>query len=709
MTDQVCVNTIRITAAEMVQKANSGHPGAPMGLAPVAHVLFNKIMKFNPKNPKFWNRDRFVLSNGHSCALLYTMLHLSGYDLSIDDLKAFRTLNAKTPGHPESHVTPGIEVTTGPLGQGVANAVGLAMAQQHMGALYNKPGFDLFNNYVYTICGDGCLQEGVAAEAISLAGTLKLGNLIVLYDDNNIQIDGSTDLAFTENIKQRFESMGWNTLAVADGNADFDGIEKAVVEAQKLGKENSKPTLIAVKTVIGFGAKKQGTADVHGSPLGKDDLARVKAEFGLNPDASFDIQDDVYSTYKKCTTEGEKLQAEYDALYTKYTSEYPKEAKELSERMNNGGLPIDWMKSIPKYNNKVITDGIATKAADATRNTSGIVLNAFAKDIPSLVGGSADLTGSNKTALECSGSYSADKPSNRYIHFGVREHAMVAIGNGLEAYGGIIPFTATFFNFIEYAYGAVRLSALSSHKQLLIMTHDSIGLGEDGPTHQPIEAFALCRATPNMLTFRPADANEVSGAYAIALQHNGPSVLCLSRQNVNLLPTSTPSKVLQGGYVVESYTNEVSKNATQKLVLIATGTELDVATATAKYIQQQDDTIYKTINVVSMPSLEMFDEQSIEYRQSVLPLDAFVISIEPSSQTGWEKYAHRHICMNSFGASAPTPILYKNFGFDAEKISKSLVQFEAEYATVGYGNGKYPLLQAQFCQPKQQFKNIKPF
>lgn len=709
MTDQICANTIRITAAEMVQKANSGHPGAPMGLAPVAHVLFNKVMKFNPKNPKWWNRDRFVLSNGHSCALLYTMLHLSGFDLSVDDLKAFRTLGAKTPGHPETHATPGIEVTTGPLGQGIANAVGLAMAQQHLGAIYNKPGYDLFTNYVYTICGDGCLQEGVAAEAISLAGTLKLGNLILLYDDNNIQIDGSTDLAFTEDVPKRFESMGWNTLSVANGDADFDAIEKAVAEAQKLGKSNSKPTIISVKTTIGFGAKKQGTADVHGSPLGKDDLARVKAEFGLNPESSFDIQPSVYETYAACTTNGAKYQTEYDALVAKYVAEFPEQGKELTERMTQGGLPTDWTAAIPVYKNEANPDGIATKAADATRNTSGIVLNAFAAKIPALVGGSADLTGSNKTWLDCSGSYSAAKPENRYIHFGVREHAMVAIGNGLEAYGGIIPFTATFFNFIEYAYGAVRLSALSPHKHILVMTHDSIGLGEDGPTHQPIEAFALCRATPNTLTFRPADANEVSGAYAIALQHKGPSVLCLSRQNVNLLPNSTPSKVLQGGYIVDSYLNEASVNANQKLVLIATGTELDVATATAKFIQKQADSIYKTITVVSMPSCELFDEQSIEYRQSVLPLDALVISIEPSSQTGWEKYAHRHICMNSFGASAPTPLLYKHFGFDPESISKSLATFEEEYAAVGYGNGKYPLIQAQFRQAKKNFTNIKPF
>jgi transketolase len=708
MTDQVCINTIRITAAEMVQKANSGHPGAPMGLAPVAHTLFHKIMKFNPKNPKFWNRDRFVLSNGHACALLYTMLHLSGYDLSIDDLKAFRSLDSKTPGHPESHITPGIEVTTGPLGQGVANAVGLAMAQKHMAAIYNKPGFDLFNNMVYAICGDGCLQEGVASEAISLAGTLQLGNLVLLYDDNKIQIDGSTDLAFSEDIPKRFESMGWNHLVVEKGDSDFEQIFETIKQAKVLAGETNKPTVVSVKTTIGFGAKKQGTADVHGSPLGKDDLARVKAEFGVTGEA-FEISKDVHDVYASCVTKGAQYQAEYDALLAQYTEKYPTEAKELNDRMNNGGLPVDWMDSIPKYNNTVITDGIATKNADATRNTSGIVLNAFADKITSLVGGSADLTGSNKTWINSSSSYCPKNPQNRYIHFGVREHAMVAIGNGMEAYGGIIPFTATFFNFIEYAYGAVRLAALSQHKHLLIMTHDSIGLGEDGPTHQPIEAFALTRATPNTLTFRPADINEVSGAYAIALQHNGPSVFCLSRQNVNLLPTSTPSKVLKGGYIVEEYVNTTSTKATEKLVLISTGTELDVATATAKVIQACQETVYKYINVVSMPSLELFDEQSVEYRQSILPLDAFVVSIEPSSQNGWEKYAHRHISMTTFGASAPIPALYKNFGFEPTGIIASLKQFDDEYQTVGYGNGKYPLLQAQFVQPKNKYSHIKPF
>jgi len=374
------------------------------------------------------------------------MLHLSGFDVSLDDLKAFRTLNSKTPGHPETHVTPGIEVTTGPLGQGVANAVGLAMAQQHMGALYNKPGYPLFDNHVYTICGDGCLQEGVAAEAISLAGTLKLGNLVLLYDDNSIQIDGSTDLAFTENIQQRFESMGWNVLHVADGNNDLEAISSSLEEAQKLGQSTAKPTVIVVKTVIGFGAAKQGTADVHGSPLGAADLARVKAAYGLNPDQSFDINEEVYKQYAKCTEHGAQLQTAYDALLTKYATEFPALHAELHQRMTNGGLPADWMKFVPKFNNEVVTDGLKTKAADATRNTSGVVLNIFAEKIPSLVGGSADLTGSNKTWLNCSKAYTPEHPENRYIHFGVREHAMVAIGNGLEAYGGIIPFTATFFN-----------------------------------------------------------------------------------------------------------------------------------------------------------------------------------------------------------------------------------------------------------------------
>eukprot|EP00461_Guttulinopsis_vulgaris_P004823 UN04825 len=705
--DELCANTIRVLAADMVQKANSGHPGAPMGLAAVAHALFSKVMKYNPKNPKFWNRDRFVLSNGHACALYYTMLHLSGFDVSLDDLKAFRSLGAKTPGHPESHRTPGIEVTTGPLGQGIANAVGLAIAEKHLAAVYNKPGFELFSNNVFTICGDGCLQEGVAAEAISLAGTMKLGKLVLLYDDNQIQIDGSTELAFTENIPMRFESMGWNVLHVANGDTDHAEIYAKIEEAKKLGAETSKPTIVVIKTTIGFHAAKQGTEEVHGSPLGAKDLAAVKAKLGFDPEQCFAVKDEVYETYKTTVEQGAKLQAEYDELLAKYKAEYPELYAELYDRMTNKGLPANWKEFIPKYNNEVITDGVATKAADATRNTSGIVLNAFAPKIKSLVGGSADLTPSNKTWLDCSKNFEPTDGTGRYLRFGVREHAMAAIGNGLEAYGGFIPFTATFLNFIEYAYGAVRLSALSPHKQIFVMTHDSIGLGEDGPTHQPIEVFALMRATPNMLTFRPADANEVSGAYAIALQHQGPSVLCLSRQNVSLLPTSTPSNVLKGGYIVKTFLTEATNG--QKLVLIGTGSEVDVALATAKFIVAQGAAAtYQSVQVVSMPSLELFDQQTVEYRQSVLPRDALIISIEPSTQNGWEKYAHRHIAMTSFGESAPTKDLYKHFGFDAEQIVAKIGTFVEDFKAAQIPVGQYPLLQAQYVAAKNNF-NFEQF
>lgn len=702
MSDELCVNTIRVVAADMVQKANSGHPGAPMGLAPVAHALFSKVMKYNAKNAKFWNRDRFVLSNGHACALYYTMLHLSGFDLSLDDLKAFRSLGAKTPGHPESHRTPGIEVTTGPLGQGIANAVGLAIAQKHLAAVYNKPGFDLFTNNVFTICGDGCLQEGVAAEAISLAGTMKLGKLVLLYDDNKIQIDGSTDLAFTDNTAMRFESHGWNVLRVANGDTDHEDIYNKIVEAKKLGQETNKPTIVIVTTTIGFASAKQGTEEVHGSPLGPKDLAAVKTKLGFNPEESFAVAQDVYNTYNKKVAEGAAQQEEYDALLAKYKTEYPEQYQELYERMTNKGLPANWKEFIPRYNNEVITNGVATKAADATRNTSGIVLNAFAPKIPSLVGGSADLTPSNKTWLDCSHNFEPENGSGRYIRFGVREHAMAAIGNGLEAYGGFIPFTATFLNFIEYAYGAVRLSALSPHKQIFVMTHDSIGLGEDGPTHQPIEAFALMRATPNMLCFRPADANEVSGAYAIALQHEGPSVLCLSRQNVSLLPTSTPTNVLSGAYTVKTFITEATNG--KKLVLVATGSEVDVALATAKHIHEQGaQAAYQTVSVVSMPSMELFDQQTAAYRQSVLPRDALIVSIEPSTQNGWEKYAHRHICMTSFGESAPTKDLYKHFGFEPVSITAKIQQFEQDFAALQLG-GQYPVIQAQYVPAKAEMK-----
>lgn len=494
--DQTAVNTVRCLAADVVKGANSGHPGAPMGCAPMAHVLFNKIMNYNPKNPKFINRDRFVLSNGHGCALQYIMLHLSGYDVSMDDLKSFRKLNSKTPGHPEINDTPGVEVTTGPLGQGISNAVGLAAAEAQLAATFNRPGYDLFNNYTYVILGDGCLQEGVSAEAISLAGHWKLGKLIALYDDNAITIDGSTEVSFTEDVAKRFQACGWHTLVVGDGDNDLEGIEKAVLEAKKV---TDKPTLIKIKTTIGYGSLNQGEEKVHGSPLSDDDIKQVKAKFGFNPELKYYVPQEVYAAYAAHAQKGAQTESAWNALFAQYKEKYPVEGAEIARRLA-GKLPQGWEKALPRYS--------PADPAIATRKLSETVLTSIADVVPELLGGSADLTGSNLTRWKKAVDFQHVSTglgdySGRYFRYGVREHAMFAIMNGLAAYGmNIIPYGGTFLNFLTYGWGAARLSALSHLRVLYVMTHDSIGLGEDGPTHQPIETLLLSRGTPNMLTDR---------------------------------------------------------------------------------------------------------------------------------------------------------------------------------------------------------------
>eukprot|EP00124_Ichthyophonus_hoferi_P003534 Ihof_evm5s310 gene=Ihof_evmTU5s310 len=505
--EEKCVNTIRVLAAELPSQANSGHPGAPMGCAPIAYTLWNKTMNYNPKNPKWTNRDRFVLSNGHGCALQYTMLHLVGYDVSMDDLKSFRQFNSKTPGHPENFVTPGIEVTTGPLGQGIANAVGLAWASKHMAAVFNKPNFPIVNNKVYCIVGDGCLQEGVSGEASSLAGHLQLDNLVVLYDDNKITIDGATEVSFTEDVPARYRSYGWHTITVQSGDSDFSALSAAIEEAKTI---TDRPTFISVKTTIGFGSTNEGTASVHGSPLKADDLAQIKTKFGFDPTKKFFVQEDVLAEFRKAVAIGAQKEQEWNNLFAAYRAAYPTEAGEFERRMS-GVLPAGWKDALPKWT--------AADKALATRQTSEIVINALAPVVPELVGGSADLTPSNLTWMKCSTDYQPSRPEGRYLRFGIREHGMASICNGFIAYGGLIPFCATFFNFIQYALPAVRLSALSQFGVLYIMTHDSIGLGEDGPTHQPINAMVCVRSMPNILGLRPCDGNETSGAYAIALEN----------------------------------------------------------------------------------------------------------------------------------------------------------------------------------------------
>ncbi|KAK4645598.1 Transketolase [Podospora bellae-mahoneyi] len=656
--DTKTINTIRVLAADATAHANSGHPGAPMGMAPVAHVLFNKIMRFNPKNPKWLNRDRFVLSNGHGCMLQYALLHLYGYALSIDDLKAFRTVDSITPGHPEAHDTPGVEVTTGPLGQGISNAVGLAMAQAHTAAVFNKPGYDLVDNYTYAFLGDGCLMEGVSSEACSLAGHLQLGNLIAVWDDNHITIDGDTNQAFTEDVLKRYESYGWHTITVEDGDNDLEGILHAFKKAQEV---KDKPTLIQLKTIIGFGSKQQGTHGVHGAPLKADDIKQLKEKFGFDPEKSFDVPQEVYDHCRKASNAGAAAEEEWNKLFAKYSEEYKGEAADLVRRQK-GDLPEGWEKNLPVYT--------PADAAVASRKLSEIVINKIFDAVPELVGGSADLTGSNLTRSK--GSIDFQPPATglgtydgRYIRYGVREHGMGAIMNGLAAYGTIIPYGGTFLNFVSYAAGAVRLSALSQVRAIWVATHDSIGLGEDGPTHQPIEVLTHFRALPNCMVWRPADGNETSAAYYVALtSKHTPSIIALSRQNLPQLEGSTIEKAIKGGYVLHEQEGA-------DITLVSTGSEVCIAIDAVKLLAEKHSI---KARVVSLPCFEVFDTQPKDYQLSVLPDGIPSLSIEVMSTMGWEKYTHEQFGLNRFGASGPYKDVYAKFEFTAEGIAKRALQ-----------------------------------
>ncbi|KAF9568348.1 Transketolase [Mortierella alpina] len=653
--DKHAINTIRVLAADTVFKSNSGHPGAPMGCAPMAHLLFSRYMHYNPKNPLWANRDRFVLSNGHACALQYILLHLSGYPTSMEDLKAFRQLNSKTPGHPESHVTVGIEVTTGPLGQGFGNAVGLAIGEAHMAATFNKPGFDIFNNHTYVILGDGCLQEGVASEAASLAGHLQLGKLIALYDDNHISIDGDTEVSFTEDVVKRFEAYGWHVQVVKDGNNDLEGIAHAIEEAKKV---TDKPSLIKVFTTIGFGSLNQGSEKVHGSPLKADDIVQLKKAFGFNPDENFVVPQSTYDLYHAKAAKGAEENKEWDALFKKYAGAHPELAAQLKRRLDNK-LPEGWAKELPRYT--------PADKPSATRKLSEAVLNKVADVLPELIVGSADLTGSNLTRWKNAVDFQPDNSSignyaGRYLRYGVREHGMSAVLNGLDAYGGLIPAGATFLNFITYAWGAVRLSSLSGHRVLYIMTHDSIGLGEDGPTHQPIETMSLIRATPHLVDLRPADGNETSGAYLFAIEAKSrPSVLSLTRQDLPQLEGSSVEKTLKGGYVLQEVQGA-------DVTLIGTGSEVSLCVDAAKLLKEQGI----KARVVSMPSVTLFDEQSNEYRASVLLDGIPAVSVEALSTFGWSRYAHESIGIDTFGASGPYKDVYKHFGLVPDVVASKV-------------------------------------
>jgi len=654
---KLSVNTIRVLSAEMVQKANSGHPGAPMGCAPMAHVLFGLVMRHDATNPAWPNRDRFVLSNGHACALLYSMLHLSGYEVTMDDLKGFRQLNSKTPGHPENFHTVGVEVSTGPLGQGLSNAVGLAMAQANMAATFNKEGFTVSDNYTFVICGDGCLQEGVTSEACSLAGHLGLGRLIVLYDDNNITIDGSTDLSFTENVLKRFESYGWHTLVVADGDNDVEAIASAIARAKSI---RDKPSLIKVHTTIGFGSAKAGSASVHGAPIGEADIIEMKKKIAFPADEPFVIPPDVATFYKKRKAEGRCVARQWEALMESYEVEYPELAEEF-QRRQRCELPSNWEAMLPKFS--------SSDPTVATRQSSNMCLNAIAPVIPEMIGGSADLTPSNLTKFKGAVDFQRDTPEGRYIRFGVREHAMSAICNGIAAFGcGYIPFCATFLNFAGYALGAMRMSALSKFGVIYVMTHDSIGLGEDGPTHQPVEMLVTLRSIPNMLVMRPADSQEVSGAYAVAIKNRArPTVLALSRQGCPNLVGCSDQKVAFGAYVIHE------PEAKAQLILVASGSEVNLCESVAKQLAPD-----LQVRVVSMPCWELYEEQSNEYKRSVFLSGVPVLAVEAATPVGWDKYAHATQTMNSYGASGSGKDLLKHFGFSAECViskAKKLVEF----------------------------------
>ncbi|KAG6112842.1 hypothetical protein E4U14_001908 [Claviceps sp. LM454 group G7] len=654
--DQVAINTIRLLAVDATFNSNSGHPGAPMGMAPVAHVLFNKFMKFNPKNPKWLNRDRFVLSNGHGCMLQYALLHLFGYDLSIQDLKDFRTVDSKTPGHPEAHDTPGIEVTTGPLGQGVCNAVGLAMAQAHTAATFNKPGFDVVDNYTYCFLGDGCLMEGISSEASSLAGHLQLGNLICIYDDNHISIDGDTNCAFTEDVVKRYESYNWHVVIVEDGDNDLAGMEAAIKKCQEV---KDKPSLIKLKTTIGYGSLQEGTHGVHGSPLKADDIKQLKQKWNF-PQEAFHVPKEVYELYGKHSSEGAAYEEKWNQLMSKYAEKFPKEYEDLLRRQK-GDLPEGWEKNLPVYT--------PSDAAVASRKLSETVLSKIESAIPELFGGSADLTGSNLTRWKEAVDFQPKATglgdySGRYVRYGVREHGMGAIMNGLAAYGTILPYGGTFLNFVSYAAGAVRLSALSQIRCIWVATHDSIGLGEDGPTHQPIETLAHFRALPNCMVWRPADGNETSAAYYVALtSKHTPSIMALSRQNLPQLEGSTIEKASKGGYVLREV-------AGANITLVSTGSEVSICLEAAKYLEEKHGV---KARIVSIPCFEVFDAQSKEYRLSVLPDGVPSMSVEVMSTMGWERYTHEQFGINRFGASGAYKDVYKKFEFTPEGIAKRAV------------------------------------
>jgi len=650
------IDTVRILSADAVQKANSGHPGTPMALAPMAHLLWTQFMEYNPKNPHWANRDRFILSNGHACMLQYSFLYLTGYDLSLDDIKNFRQLHSKTAGHPEYGLCPGVDVTTGPLGQGFANGVGFAIAQKHLAARYNKPGFDIFNYKIYAICSDGDLMEGVTSEAASIAGHLELGNIIYLYDDNHISIEGDTDITFNEDVAKRFEAYGWHVQTVTDGN-DLRGMADALLNAKM---ETQKPSLIKVRTQIAYGSpNKVNTAGAHGSPLGADEIKLVKEFFGFDPDKSFVVPDEVLKYYREKGDRGPGLESKWNDLYKQYKEKFPELAAEY-ELFSNDKLPKGWAEKLPIFK--------ATDPKMATRQASGKVLNAIASTLPALIGGSADLAPSTDTNLKEFTSFTSEDRDGRNFHFGIREHSMGSILNGMALTKGVIPYGATFLMFSEYMRPPIRLAAIMKIRPIYVYTHDSIGLGEDGTTHQPIEQLASLRSIPNITLIRPADANETAQAWKVALEHtDGPVALIFTRQGLPIIDQDKYAKASgleKGAYVL----SEASKKP--DLILIATGSEVAlILQAQAKLEEEGVST-----RVVSMPSWELFEKQSAAYKESVLPkAHKKRLAVEMASPMGWHKYTTDEgdmLGMTTFGESAPAEELYKEFGFTVDNVVK---------------------------------------
>ncbi len=648
-------NTVRGLSIDCVQKANSGHPGLPMGMADVSAVLFSEFLKFNPKNPDWFNRDRFVLSGGHGSALLYSLLHLYGYELSLDDLKQFRQWGSKTPGHPEHQDTPGVETTTGPLGQGLANAVGMALAETHLASKYNKKGLKVIKHHTYTMLGDGDLQEGISHEVCSFAGHNKLDRLIALYDSNDITIDGKTDLSYSEDVEKRFKAYNWQVQKI-DGH-DYDAIRKALKKAKK----SKKPSLIICKTIIGFGSpNKQGTSQIHGSPLGLEEVKLTKENLGI-PQDDFYVSEAVYELTQKKIEKGAKKEAKWDTKYATYKSEFPEEFLELSNRIKN---------DIPELEIPLFEPGVKL----ATRSASGKVLNYLAENLPSLVGGSADLTPSNNTLAESQIPFSSKNHAGNYIHYGIREFGMGAIMNGLALHGGVIPYGGTFFVFSDYMRSAIRMAALMELQTIYVFTHDSIGLGEDGPTHQPVEHLTSLRAIPNLVSFRPMDANETIMGWKVALERKeGPTALILTRQGLPIIDRTKEGitdcqAADRGGYVL-------TQDENFDTILLASGSEVSLALEAKEQLNKKGI----KVRVVSMPSMELFDMQSDKFRENVLPNKVTKrVAVEAGASLSWYKYVGlegKIIGLDRFGASAPIDVLYTKFGITAEKVTEAVLTF----------------------------------